>query len=150
MLLEPGERGTTEADEQVLLTSVAARANSVVLLAEDGREQVGYVEACGGEFRRNRHTAAVVIGVRRSHGGRGVGKRLLTELDGWARANGVRRLELTVMTHNEVAAGLYRAMGYEVEGTRRTAVLVDGERVDELWMAKLLSSTPPAQDAPSA
>jgi RimJ/RimL family protein N-acetyltransferase len=138
MLLEPGERGTTEAEERAGLLAVAAQANAVVLVAADDGDLVGYVEASGGEFRRNRHTAQVVIGVRRSYTGRGIGKRLLTELDAWAHANGVRRLELTVMAPNEVAAGLYRALGYEVEGTRRAAALVDGELVDELWMARVL------------
>ena len=46
--------------------------------------------------------------------------------------------ELTVIAHNERAIGLYRKLGYDVDGTRRAAVVVDGELVDELWMAKVL------------
>ena len=80
-----------------------------------------------------------MIGVRASHGGRGIGRRLLEELDRWAGEHGISRLELTVMATNERAFGLYCKLGYEVEGTRRAAMLVDGELVDELWMAKLLS-----------
>jgi GNAT superfamily N-acetyltransferase len=69
------------------------------------------VEAIGGRVRRNRHTAYVVIGVRQVHAGQGIGRRLLAELERWARANGVHRLELTVMTHNERAVALYRRRG---------------------------------------
>jgi RimJ/RimL family protein N-acetyltransferase len=60
-------------------------------------------------------------------------------LEQWARANSLRRLELTVMIHNELAVGLYRKMGYVVEGTRHAALLVDNHLVDEFWMAKLLT-----------
>jgi RimJ/RimL family protein N-acetyltransferase len=139
MLLEPDERTTTEADVAEQLHSVAARPNSVVIVADAAGELVGYVEAIGGGVRRNRHTVHVVIGVRQSHAERGLGRRLLAELESWARASDIRRLELTVMTHNERALGLYRKMGYQVEGTRRGALFVDGELVDELWMAKLLA-----------
>jgi RimJ/RimL family protein N-acetyltransferase len=63
---------------------------------------------------------------------------LLAELEHWARANAVHRLELTVMTHNKRAVALYRKMGYRVEGTRHAALVDENELLDELWMAKLL------------
>lgn len=138
MLLEPGERTMTETEVAEQLRRAAARSNSVVLVADASGELVGYVEAIGGGVRRNRHTAHVVIGVRQAVAGQGIGGRLLQELERWGRTNGVRRLELTVMTHNERAIGLYTKMGYRVEGTREAALLVDNELVDELWMAKLL------------
>jgi ribosomal protein S18 acetylase RimI-like enzyme len=138
MLLEPDERTTTEREIAEELRRVVARPNSIVLVGEDGGELVGYVEAVGGGARRNRHTAHVVIGVRQQRAGQGLGRRLLGELESWAKANGIRRLELTVMTHNVRAIALYRRVGFETEGTRQAALLVDDELVDELWMAKLL------------
>jgi ribosomal protein S18 acetylase RimI-like enzyme len=139
MLLEPDERTTTEAEVADQLRRVTAQSNSVVLVADAVGHLVGYVEAIGGGVRRNRHTAHVVIGVRQASARRGVGGRLLSELEQWARANSLRRLELTVMIHNELAVGLYRKMGYVVEGTRHAALLVDNHLVDEFWMAKLLT-----------
>ena len=139
MLLEPDERVASDAEMAEELRSIVERPSGIVLLADDDGDVVGYVEARGGHFRRNAHRATVVIGVRASHGGWGIGRRLLEELDRWAAEQGVRRLELTVMASNERAFGLYRKLGYEVEGTRRDAMRVDGELVDELWMAKLLS-----------
>jgi GNAT superfamily N-acetyltransferase len=73
MLLERDERTTTELDERTHLEEVAARTNSVVLVADDRHELIGYVGATGGVFRRNHSTAYVVIGVRRAHRGRGIG-----------------------------------------------------------------------------
>ena len=138
MLLEPGERSETVPDRAQSLQSIADEENSIVLVAEQGQLLVGYVEARGGEFRRNRHCAHVVIGVRQASSGRGLGTALLRELSTWAEHHGVRRLELTVMAHNERAIALYRRSGFEVEGTRRRSLLVDGHYVDELVLAKLL------------
>ena len=111
--------------------------NSVVLVAFEGSTLLGYVEAVGGRYRRNRHCAHVVIGVREAAGGRGVGTALLEALSAWARSRGVHRLELTVMAHNARAIALYRKCGYEVEGTRRASLRLDGAYVDELAMANV-------------
>jgi RimJ/RimL family protein N-acetyltransferase len=143
MLLERGERTTTETEVAEQLEAIAGRSNSVVFVAEIAGELIGYAEATGGDFRRNHHTAHVVIGVRKRYSGRGIGGHLLSELECWAQANSVRRLELTVMTSNERAIGLYRKLGYRVEGKREAALLVQDRLVDEFWMAKLLGGHSP-------
>jgi RimJ/RimL family protein N-acetyltransferase len=56
----------------------------------------------------------------------------------WARERGFHRLELTVMTHNERAIRLYKKMGFEVEGVKKHSLFVNGEYVDEYYMAKLI------------
>jgi len=43
------------------------------------------------------------------------------------------------MAHNTPAIGLYRKLGFQVEGTKVHALCVDGIYVDELLMAKLLA-----------
>lgn len=137
MLISRGERRETAEDVGAQLERVAAAENSTVLLAEDRARLLGYVEAEGGRYRRNRHCAHVVIGVRAAASGRGVGTALLDELSAWAARHGVERLELTVVAHNERAIALYRRCGYDVEGTRRAAVRLEGSYVDELFMARL-------------
>ena len=142
MLLEPGERAEDPGGVAADLGVVADTANSVVIVAEAASRLVGYAEARGGRFRRNRITAHIVIGVLATAGGRGVGTGLLRELGLWAPAHGIHRLELTVMAHNQRAFELYQRMGYTVEGRRRECLLVDGRLVDELYMAKLLPRSP--------
>jgi Acetyltransferases, including N-acetylases of ribosomal proteins len=46
------------------------------------------------------------------------------------------RLELTVMVHNERAIALYKKMGFEIEGTKKRSMRIDGQYVDEYYMAK--------------
>jgi ribosomal protein S18 acetylase RimI-like enzyme len=57
----------------------------------------------------------------------GLGRALLDALESWARAAGVRRLELTVRVDNDRARRLYERAGYAVEGVRRGSLLVDGD-----------------------
>jgi RimJ/RimL family protein N-acetyltransferase len=137
MLLEPDERTETAQDVAADLQRLAG-SNSVVIVADSPAGVVGYVEARGGEFRRNRTTAHVVIGVLATASGQGVGSGLLRAVERWALTHGIHRLELTVMAHNERAARLYERMGFEVEGRRRECLTVDGKLADELYMGKLL------------
>jgi ribosomal protein S18 acetylase RimI-like enzyme len=142
MLLEPGERSQDTASAAAGLQTMTATANAALIVAETNRGLVGYTEAWGGRFRRNSVTAYVVIGVLAAASGQGVGSRLLQELELWAPAHGIHRLELTVMASNTRARELYERMGFAVEGRRHECLLVDGHLIDELYMAKLLPYRP--------
>jgi RimJ/RimL family protein N-acetyltransferase len=137
MLLEPDERRETAQDVAAQLQRMSTQENSTLLVAEREDALLGYVEASGGTYRRNRHRAEVVIGVREEAAGQGIGSALLHELSAWARRQRVHRLELTVMADNERAIALYRRCGYESEGMRRHSIRRAGAYVDELEMAKL-------------
>ena len=143
MLLEPGERRENRGDVAADLARVANQVNAVVMVAETAGELVGYADARGGRFRRSRITAYVVIGVLAAASGRGIGAGLLGELELWAPAHGIHRLELTVMAHNRRAFELYQRMGYTVEGRRRECLIEGGRFADELYMAKLVNTEPP-------
>jgi RimJ/RimL family protein N-acetyltransferase len=140
MMLEPGERSVSVAETEAELARIEACPNSVILVAqtEGAPEFAGYVSAEGGIYRRNRHVAYLVLGVRERHAGRGIGTALIGALQRWASGAAIHRLELTVMAHNERAIGLYRRMGFCSEGIRRHSMRVSGQFVDELMMAKLL------------
>ncbi|MBI5877693.1 MAG: GNAT family N-acetyltransferase [Chloroflexi bacterium] len=139
MMLEPGERTTTAEEQRVRVSELLARPNQTILVADSSDGLAGYIEGMGGDYRRNRHCAYVVIGVRQSFAGQGLGTRLSAALEQWARAHALHRLELTVMTHNERGIALYRKVGFEVEGVKRHSLLVGGTYVDEYAMGKLLS-----------
>ncbi|WP_331766448.1 GNAT family N-acetyltransferase [Embleya sp. NBC_00896] len=128
MLLEPGERGTELPDP------------SYRLICFDG-EPVGYVDVSVLPYARARGTGYVVMGVRSSHAGRGLGRALLEAAIARAHDRGLRRLELTVMTHNRAALGLYLRCGFRIEGLRRAALHIDGTDIDEYYMGRLLRPT---------
>ncbi|MDA8354376.1 MAG: GNAT family N-acetyltransferase [Firmicutes bacterium] len=138
MLLEPGERKESVAETVQRIREILAADNSTLLLAEDRGELVGYLAAFGGRVRRNGHVVSLVVGIRQAWTGRGIGTRLLEAVEAWARQQGIHRMELTVMTHNERALALYQKAGFQIEGTRRDALRVEDTYVDEYDMSKLL------------
>jgi ribosomal protein S18 acetylase RimI-like enzyme len=138
MLLEPGERQTAITEERERIERLLAKDNQTILVAEEGGRFVGYVAASGGRYARNHHCAYLVMGVLQSYAGQGIGTRLFEEIETWARQQGLRRLELTVMAHNRAGVALYQKRGFEIEGTRRHSLFVKSEPVDEYYMGKLL------------
>ena len=139
MMYEPGERrGRSDAARLEAGLRRTLSGGDFLWIAEENGAIAGFLHAERGGFRRNRHTAYIVVGVRAAWRGRGVGTALFERLETWARENGVIRLELTVECPNEAAAALYQKRGFAVEGVRRASMRVNGEFVDEYYMAKLL------------
>ena len=59
------------------------------------------------------------------------------ELVLWANENNISRLELTVMCPNSMAKQLYEKNGFEVEGTKRNSIFMNGKYIDEYYMSKI-------------
>lgn len=138
MLLEPDERQSSLNQVKEMIESFALANTSILIGAEVDNHLIGFMSVRGGNVRRNRHSAYIVIGVLRQHQGQGIGTGLFKELDVWAKNTEIVRLELTVMTHNELAMSLYIKNGFEIEGTKRKSLVIDGQWVDEYYMSKIL------------
>ncbi len=138
MMMEPGERQTTPEQQLRQIESLKKQANSTVLVAEDEHHLTGYMFAIGGSARRNSHAAYLVIGILPEYRGKGVGTQLFQQLEKWAAAQGISRLELTVVIENEAGLALYKKQGFEVEGTKRQSLKINGRLVDEYYMSKLI------------
>jgi RimJ/RimL family protein N-acetyltransferase len=138
MMLEPGERTTTIEHERERLTALLASDNSMVFLALNEDKPIGFLWANGGTYRRNHHNVHIVIGIREAYTKQGIGTQLFQTCEAWARERGLHRLELTVMTHNQVGLALYQKMGFQIEGTAPHALQVDGGFVDLHYMSKIL------------
>ncbi len=70
--------------------------------------------------------------------GHGVGKRAVTLALALAFDRlGLHKVWLTVHARNEAAIRAYEAVGFTIEGVHRAEFLLDGERVDELYMGVL-------------
>jgi RimJ/RimL family protein N-acetyltransferase len=139
MMIEPGERQTTFEEQSRRIKHILSRNNQAIFVAEADGKLNGYLSAAGGDFRRNRNCAHIIVGILQAFAGQGIGTKLFSDSERWARENGIHRLELTVMAHNERAVGLYQKMGYKIEGIKKDSLLVNGSYVDEYYMAKLLA-----------
>ena len=138
MLFSPGERKMAPEQMGKLIEMLQSKAKSAIFVSQHEDRVVGYFIIQGDQPSRISHRAYIVIGIHSNYRGKGIGKALFLHAEEWAREQGIHRLELTVIKHNEAAFNLYKKMGYEVEGTKRDSLLVDGKYVDEYYMAKLI------------
>lgn len=93
MLLEPDERQSSLNQVKEMIESFALANTSILIGAEVDNHLIGFMSVRGGNVRRNRHSAYIVIGVLRQHQGQGIGTGLFKELDVWAKNTEIVRLE---------------------------------------------------------
>lgn len=136
MMLEHGER--KDSPDQVRdLIEERIHNRDFLFVAEEKDEIVGMIEAVKGSFQRIKHSAYVVTGILDAYSGLGIGTKFFEELDHWANLNDITRLELTVVKQNKAAVHLYKKSGFLIEGTKKNSMKIDGNYVDEYYMAKL-------------
>ena len=138
MLFESGERTIGTEQQEKRIEAMRKEGNSTIFVAEENDELVGYLIAIGGNAKRNKHAAYLVVGILSEYRGLGLGTKLFKNLQNWAKENSIHRLELSVVTRNEAGLRLYKKMGFDIEGTKRHSLYIDGEFVDEYYMSKLL------------
>lgn len=137
MLFEPNERPKNLNLINNLIKN-SLEGKNLLLVAKSNEEIVGFISAQRGTLNRIKHTAYIVVGIRKEFQEKGIGSEFFKQLDLWVKNKGVTRLELTVMCPNIAAKHLYEKNGFVVEGIKKNSMIVDGEYVDEFYMAKLL------------
>ncbi|MBK3494699.1 GNAT family N-acetyltransferase [Viridibacillus sp. YIM B01967] len=137
MLFNPGERQTSVEQQQKVLEQFAIDERSVFLVAEKAGEFLGYLGLISDDLERRNHIGRIVVGVSEKSRGQGIGTKLFESIFKWMEGKSFKRIELTVIKDNESAYRLYRKMGFEFEGEKVAALLIDGEFVNELYMHKL-------------
>lgn len=138
MLANPGERNLKPESIANIIGNVNSASKSGFFVAEEDGILLGYMIARGEGLERIKHRASIVIGVHSNSRGKGVGAALFEHVFEWASQNKLHRIELTVIESNERALGLYKKMGFEVEGIRKNALFIDGQYVNEIYMGKIL------------
>jgi hypothetical protein len=133
MMLEPDER---HFDEKKMKEILGDKDDYFIAAINDG-EIIGFLSAQRGKYKRTRHLAYIVIGIRQEFQKQGIGSKFFDKLEEWAKENHLKRLELTVEVTNSVAINLYKRLGFVIEGTKKNTMFVDGVFVDEYMMAKV-------------
>ncbi|CAH7280327.1 GNAT family N-acetyltransferase [Vibrio chagasii] len=108
-----------------------------VAIDKDG-EVLGHLALNLSTKPRLKHSASFGVAVAKASRGKGVGRFLLEHLVSYCdKELDLARLELEVHANNAAALSLYKSFGFEVEGTKRKAVLVEGELIDIIIMSRL-------------
>lgn len=76
--------------------------------------------------------------ILRDYWGQGIAQQLMSLMDEHCRRAGVKRIEAQVRVLNERGVRLYKSCGFQIEGTRRRAALINGQFQDEYYISKLL------------
>jgi L-phenylalanine/L-methionine N-acetyltransferase len=86
---------------------------------------------------RQRHSAFLGIMARTEYQEQGIGRNLMENIldlaDNWPM---LVRIELDVTADNEKAISFYQSFGFEIEGTKKYAIIKDGKYADLLMMAR--------------
>jgi RimJ/RimL family protein N-acetyltransferase len=125
----------TVADERRYLRAVRRFPHAAVLVAEVEGRVVGRLSLARDQHPASAHVADLGLMVAKDWRGRGVGRALLEAAVEWARAAGVRKLELHTFPWNEPAIRLYERFGFVQEGYRRGHYSRGGELADAILMA---------------
>lgn len=125
-------------EEAAFIRSRIEADNSTMLVATVERSVVGLLDFLGGTLQEEVHAGTFAVSVDRDHRGEGVGTALIEALVAWAPAHGITRIQAWGWTSSPRALELYERLGFEREGLCRQAVMVDGEPVDVVLVARLL------------
>lgn len=136
MLFEADER-PNDINRVKAMINQSINGDNLLLIATEDDNIIGFLSAQRGIIRKIKHTAYIVVGIREKFRGKGIGKKLFCQLDLWAKENNISRLELTVMCPNSIAKQLYEKNGFEVEGTKRNSIFMNGKYIDEYYMSKI-------------
>jgi RimJ/RimL family protein N-acetyltransferase len=138
MMYVPGERKITVEKQSNIIEGLLSEEKSIIFVAEAERKLAGYIAASGGNLKRNRHSAYLVLGVSEQHQGNGIATELFHHIFEWAKEVGISRLGLTVIKDNTKATHLYKKMGFILEGEKVHSLMINGEPVNEYYLYKLL------------
>ncbi len=136
LALGRGERRETFI--HTLMRMLITRNRTRTLIAHSGKELIGYATVILAKFRKLRGNAYLTIAIHDRHRGKGIGTKLISIAENYAKERGARRMELEVFAKNTKAIKLYRYLGYEQEGVKRQAVQDHDGFDDIVFMAKFL------------
>jgi RimJ/RimL family protein N-acetyltransferase len=134
-----GGEWRSAVEERRYLRSLRRHRHAAVFVAEMDGTIVGRLSIARDPHPASEHVADLGLMVARDRRRLGAGTALMEAAERWARAVGVRKVELHVFPHNEAAIALYEGRGYEREGFRHSHYRRGNEFVDAILMAKTLT-----------
>jgi RimJ/RimL family protein N-acetyltransferase len=125
--------------EREHLRRIESNPLAIAVIAEVGKEIIGFLTCEGGRRRKIAHVADIGMSVRQDWRNRGVGAALLEFAESWARNTGkIKKITLNVFENNLAAIILYEKNGFILEGRLKGQINLDGKFEDLLLMSKAI------------
>lgn len=132
-------RRTKEEEEQFILSHLESD-NQYFIVVEDQGRIVGQITVSATHKVKMRHIGVIGISISKAYWRNGIGRKLMEMAVAWAQDSGViRKLNLNVLVSNTGAVALYQDIGFEIEGTLRRDMYLDGEFTDGYEMGMLIN-----------
>lgn len=138
MLLEPGERTTTPAQQADILARFQTAPKSHYLIAQINTAIIGFCVIDAKSLRRVQHRGLLVMGILPAFQNQGIGSELMRNAIYRAKQSGLLKLELTVIPNNAPALALYRKFNFIEEGLCKMALYSEGNYSDLLYMGLMI------------
>jgi len=122
-----------ERTREFISRNIASQYPQFVVAFDD--EVVGWCDIIPMSLPAHRHAGTLGMGLLPECRGQGLGLKLIEATLEAARRFGLLRVELSVHADNLPAIALYRRVGFEQEGIKKSAVLMDGMFKDLVMMA---------------
>lgn len=113
-------------------------ARSLYLVAYTDETLVGWLELHRLSPKKLEHVTVLTLAVAAAYRRHGAASKLFPEAYAWARAGGVKKVQLSVRARNGAALALYEREGFVLEGRERSQIYDAGAFEDNLLMAKFL------------
>lgn len=138
-IIEAGQYIQKEApreieEEKAFIRSIVKKENMYVVAEVEG-EVVGIARVLRGDLQMKHHTGMFRTWLIAKVQGMGIGKKLMEYTLEWCGEQKLHKLCLTVFASNPVAYELYKKAGFHEEGVMKEQACLNGEYVDEIFMA---------------
>lgn len=142
LLRNPEEINFMPDQEIEFINSRNESENSLMLIAKIDGKLAGNASCTPlGTFQRIAHRCSAGIALYRNYWGLGLGKIMLNIILQEAAKAGYEQAELEVVTSNDSAIALYKALGFKIYGERKHSMKYkDGSYADEYLMMKMFGN----------
>lgn len=122
--------------DQKWIESHEANPNHIIIIAEVNSKVIAVLDFANGHRQRIAHVGDAGISIAKDFRDQGIGSLLMKALIEWAKDNSaIEKIGLQVHSSNDRAIGMYKKMGFEIEGVRKRDLKYnDGHYVDTVVM----------------
>lgn len=136
---ERGEYQLSEEEQINSINSINKSNNSTMILAIRHSKIVGIGTISSNPKIKERHVGELGILIKEEFCNLGLGRIMMEYLIDWCKYNNItRKIRLSVREDNLRAINLYKKCGFEVEGTLKNEIYIDGEFFNIVIMGLIL------------